>query len=79
MPLLEKGGIEAFFRCEVLPYTPDAWIDQGKTLVGYEISFTRHFYRPAPMRTLDEIKADIYALEQETEGLLEQIVGETER
>ncbi len=79
VPLLEKGGIEAFFRCEVLPYTPDAWIDQGKTLVGYEISFTRHFYRPAPMRTLDEIKADIYALEQETEGLLEQIVGETER
>jgi len=46
--------------------------------VGYEISFTRHFYKPAPMRTLEEIKADIYALEQETEGLLEQIVGEAE-
>ena len=78
VPLLEEGGIEAFFRREVLPYTPDAWIDPGKTLVGYEISFTRHFYRTAPMRTLDEIKADIYALEQETEGLLEQIVGEAE-
>jgi len=78
VPLLEEGGIEAFFRREVLPYTPDAWIDPDKTLVGYEISFTRHFYRPAPMRTLDEIKADIYALEQETEGLLEQIVGEAE-
>lgn len=77
-PLLEEGGIEAFFRREVLPYTPDAWIDLGKTQVGYEISFTRHFYRPAPMRTLDQIKADIYALEQETEGLLEQIVGEAE-
>jgi type I restriction enzyme M protein len=76
--LLEEGGIEAFFRREVLPYTPDAWIDPGKTLVGYEISFTRHFYRPTPMRTLDDIKADIYALEQETEGLLEQIVGEAE-
>lgn len=70
VPLLEEGGIEAFFRREVLPYTPDAWIDPGKTLVGYEISFTRHFYRPTPMRTLDEIKADIYALELETEGLL---------
>ena len=46
--------------------------------MGYEISFTRHFYRPAPMRSLDEIKADIYALEQETEGLLEQIVGEAD-
>lgn len=78
VPLLEEGGIEAFFQREVLPYTPDAWIDPGKTLVGYEISFTRHFYRTAPMRTLDEIKADIYALEQETEGLLEQIVGEAE-
>ena len=78
VPLLEEGGIEAFFRREVLPYTSDAWIDPGKTLVGYEISFTRHFYRPAPMRTLDEIKTDIYDLEQETEGLLEQIVGEAE-
>ena len=77
-PLLEDGGIEAFFRREVLPYTPDAWIDPDKTQVGYEISFTRHFYKPAPMRGLDEIKADIYALEQETEGLLEQIVGEAE-
>ncbi len=76
VPLLEEGGIEAFFRREVLPYTPDAWIDPDKTLVGYEISFTRHFYKPAPMRTLEEIKADIAALEQENEGLLEQVIGE---
>ena len=79
VPLLEDGGIEAFFRREVLPYTPDAWIDPAKTAVGYEISFTRHFYKPAPMRSLAEIKADIYALEQETEGLLGRIVGEAER
>jgi len=78
VPLLEEGGIEAFFRREVLPYTPDAWIDDSKTQIGYEISFTRHFYKPAPMRTLEEIKADIYVQEQETEGLLEQIVGEAE-
>ena len=75
---LEEGGIEAFFRREVLPYAPDAWIDETKTQIGYEISFTRHFYKPAPMRTLEEIRADIYALEQETDGLLEQIVGEAE-
>jgi type I restriction enzyme M protein len=74
--LLEEGGIESFFRREVLPYSPDAWIDPSKIQIGYEISFTRHFYKPAPMRTLEEIKADIYALEQETEGLLEQIVGD---
>ena len=53
-------------------------IDTGKTKIGYEISFTKHFYKPAPMRTLDEIKADILALEKETEGLLEEIVGEAE-
>ena len=76
IPLLETGGTEAFFTREVLPYHADAWIDASKTQIGYEISFTRHFYRPTPMRTLDQIKADIYALEQETEGLLEQIVGE---
>ena len=76
--LLEEGGIEAFFRREVLPYAPEAWIDETKIQIGYEISFTRHFYKPAPMRTLEEIRADIYALEQETDGLLEQIVGEAD-
>jgi type I restriction enzyme M protein len=76
VPLLEDGGIEAFFKREVLPYVPDAWIDESKTKIGYEISFTRHFYKPAPLRTLEEIKANILALEKETEGLLEQIVEE---
>jgi type I restriction enzyme M protein len=74
VPLLEAGGIEAFFQREVLPYVPDAWIDAEKTQIGYEISFTRHFYKPTPLRTLEEIRADILALEQETEGLLEDIV-----
>lgn len=73
VPLLEEGGIEAFFRREVLPYTPDAWIDPGKTLVGYEIPFTRHYYQPPKLRTLEEISADILALEQETDGLLTEI------
>lgn len=69
-------GIEAFFRREVLPYAPDAWIDDTKTKIGYEISFTRHFYKPAPMRTLAEIQADIRALEAETEDLIAEIAGE---
>jgi len=76
VPLLEEGGIEAFFNREVLPYVPDAWIDQNKTQIGYEISFTRYFYKPAVMRTLEEITADIKALEDETEGLLNEIIGE---
>lgn len=75
IPLLEEGGIKAFFKREVLPYTPDAWIDPDKILIGYEVSFTRHFYKPIPMRTLEEIKSDIYTLEQESDGLLKEIIG----
>ena len=75
IPLQESGGIEAFLRREVLPYAPDAWYQPDSVKIGYEISFTRHFYKPHPMRTLVEIRADILALEQETEGLLGEIIG----
>jgi type I restriction enzyme M protein len=75
IPLLEEGGIEAFIRREVLPYTPDAWIKEDATKIGYEVSFTRHFYKPQPLRTLEEISADILALERESEGLLSEITG----
>jgi len=78
VPLLEDGGVEAFFRREVLPHVPDAWIDDAATKVGYEVSFTRNFYKPQPLRTLEEIRADIEALEKETEGLLDEILVETE-
>jgi len=76
IPLLEEGGIEAFIRREVLPYASDSWVDESKTQVGYEISFNRYFYKPQPLRTLAEIRADIAALEKETEGLLSEIVGD---
>jgi type I restriction enzyme M protein len=75
IPLLEPDGIEAFFRREVLPHTSDAWIDESATKIGYEVSFTRHFYKPQPLRTLEEIRADILALERESEGLIAEIVG----
>ena len=75
IPLLEEGGIEAFLEREVLPYAPDAWYGPESVKIGYEISFTRYFYKPTPMRTLEEIRADILALERETEGLLEEIIG----
>jgi type I restriction enzyme M protein len=74
VPLLEDGGIEAFIRREVLPYTPDAWIKADATKIGYEVSFTRHFYKPQPLRTLEEISADILAIEQEAEGLLDDLL-----
>ena len=75
VPLLEEGGIEGFLRREVLPYAPDAWYAPSSVKVGYEISFTRHFYKPQPLRPLEEIRADILALERETEGLLAEIVA----
>jgi len=74
VPLLEEGGIESFIRREVLPYTPDAWIKEDATKVGYEISFTRHFYKPQPLRSLEEIRADILAIEKEAEGLLDGLL-----
>jgi type I restriction enzyme M protein len=75
IPLLEEGGIDAFVKREVIPYAPDAWYDPGNVNIGYEISFTRYFYKPQPMRTLDEIRTDILAIEKETDGLLGQIIG----
>lgn len=75
VPLLEPGGVQAFIEREVLPYAPDAWIEAEKTQIGYEISFTRVFYKPQPLRTLEQIRADILSLEQETDGLLPQVVG----
>jgi type I restriction enzyme M protein len=74
VPLLEDGGIEAFIRREVLPYTPDAWIKEDATRIGYEVSFTRHFYKPQPLRTLEEISVDILAIERESEGLLDGLL-----
>ena len=75
VPLKEPGGIETFFVREVLPHAQDAWIATDATKIGYEISFARYFYKPTPLRTLDQIRADILKLEQQAEGLLHKIVG----
>ena len=75
IPLQEAGGIEAFLEREVLPYAADAWYYPKSVKIGYEISFTRFFYKPEPMRPLAQIRADIFALERETEGVLGEILG----
>jgi len=69
-----KDDIDNYFRREVLPHVPDAWIDEKKTKVGYEINFTKYFYKYKPLRSLSEIRADILALEGETEGLLQEVL-----
>ncbi len=68
-------AIAAFLRREVLPYAPDAWYDPGKVKIGYEISFNRSFYKPKALRSLEEIRADLLAVEREAEGLLAEILG----
>jgi type I restriction enzyme M protein len=70
-----KDDIDGYFEREVKPHVPDAWLDRSKDRVGYEISFTKYFYEYQPLRSLAEIRADIAKLEQETEGLLGEILG----
>jgi type I restriction enzyme M protein len=74
----ERTAIEAFLRREVLPYVPDAWYDPASVKVGYEINFNRYFYKPKALRTLEEIRADLLAVEKEAEGLLAEILGRSQ-
>lgn len=71
VPLKEE--IHDYMEREVKPHVPDAWIDEEKTKVGYEIPFTRHFYEYKPLRPLEEIDAEIQALEKEILGMLGEI------
>jgi type I restriction enzyme M protein len=67
--------MQEYMEKEVLPHVPDAWIDDSKTNIGYEINFTKYFYQYKPLRSLEEIRADILAIEQETDGLLKEVIG----
>jgi len=67
-----KEDINTYFRREVLPHVPHAWIDEGKTKIGYEIPFTRHFYEYKALRPLAEIEGEIRALEAEIQGMLDE-------
>ena len=68
-----KEDIETYFEREVLPFAPDAWIDTKKNKIGYEIPFTRHFYKYVAPRPSDEIMAEIKALESELDGALIEV------
>ena len=76
IPFRYEGGIEAFYKNEIFPYTPDAWIDMDSIQIGYELSFTKYFYKPVQLRPLTEIRDDIRAIEKETDGMLNEIFGE---
>ncbi len=73
VPLSEN--IDDYFKREVLPHVSDAWMDRSKDRVGYEINFTKEFYKYKPLRSLEEIRKDILALGKETEGLVDEVLG----
>lgn len=75
IPFSYAGGIEAYFEKEVLQFTPDAVLDSKKTQIGYEISFTKCFYKPVQLRSLESVIEEIKILENETSGILDRIIG----
>lgn len=70
-----KEDIQEYMKREVLPHVPDAWVDESKTNVGYEINFTKYFYQYKPLRSLDEIRNDILAIEEESDGLIKEAIA----
>ena len=70
-----KENIEKYFKREVLPHLPDAWIDENKTKIGYEINFTKYFYQYKPLRNLQDIRKDILALEAETVDMIKEVLN----
>ena len=70
IPFTYEGGIDAFMKNEVLTYASDAWADEKKTQIGYEIRFTKYFYKPVELRDMSDILSSLSTLEQETDGLL---------
>ena len=74
IPFTYAGGIDAFMKNEVLTYAPDAWVDEKKTQIGYEISFTKYFYKPVELRDMSDILSNLSSLEQEADGLLAGIM-----
>jgi len=71
-----KEDIHEYFEREVKPHVPDAWIDESKTKIGYEIPFTRHFYKYQPLRPSEEIMKEIKELEQSILEKLKKVMGE---
>lgn len=74
VPFKYEGGIEGFMQNEVLTYAPDAWVDEKKTVIGYEISFTKYFYKPVELREMADILAELNALEQQADGMMAGIM-----
>ena len=78
IPMLYDGGIKGFLEKEIKPYIPDAWIDEKSASIGYELSFTKYFYKPVELRPVEDIIKDLKALEKESDGVLAEIMEDFE-
>ncbi|MEZ7650002.1 MULTISPECIES: class I SAM-dependent DNA methyltransferase [Streptococcus] len=74
IPMTYKGGINAFIAQEVLPYHPDAFVNKEKTQIGYEINFTKYFYKPKQLESVETIVARIKELEKQSDGMMASIL-----
>ena len=75
VPFTYPGGINTYMETEVLPYTPDAWVDEKKTQVGYELTFTKYFFKPRPIRDIDSIASDINDVIGQMSGVLSEVLS----
>ena len=69
-----SDNIDEYYEREVKPHLPDSWIDLSKNNIGYEINFTKYFYKHKPLRSLSDISQDLLKLDKETEGLMKEIL-----
>ena len=76
VPFKYPGGIIAFLADEIIPFAPDAWIDEKKTQVGYELSFTKYFYKPITHRSKIEILEELRLLELQSDSIMSDVMGE---
>lgn len=75
VPFSYPDGIDGYMRTEVLPYAPNAWVDEKKTQIGYELTFTKYFFEPRRIRTIDEIGSDIKDVEAQMAGILSEVLS----
>ena len=74
IPYVSSKDIDDYYEREVKPHLPDSWMDRNKDKIGYEINFTKYFYRYKPLRSLEDITQDLLKLDEEIEGTMKEIL-----
>lgn len=75
VPFTYPGGIHGYMETEVIPYSKEAWLDEKKTQIGYELTFTKYFFEPRKIRSIDEISADTKSVEQQMTGIISEVIS----